>query len=130
MIKGFKDFILRGNVIELAVGLVLALALTAVVNALVEHLITPLVAAIFGQPNLDSVATFTINEAQFSIGAILTAIVNFLIIAAAVYFVLIVPMNKLTERRAAGREAPPEAPTEDVILLREIRDLLRQRQPG
>jgi large conductance mechanosensitive channel len=130
VIKGFKEFILRGSVMDLAVALVIGLAFTAVVNALVDHLITPLIAAIFGEPNLDSVATFTINNATFSIGAVLTAILNFLLVAAAVYFVLIVPMNKLAERRRSGVESPPEAPAEDVALLREIRDLLQQRQPG
>jgi large conductance mechanosensitive channel len=129
VLKGFKDFILRGNVMDLAVALVIGLAFTAVVNALVDYLITPIVAAIFGEPDLDSVATFTINNATFSIGAILTAVINFLLVAAAVYFVLVVPMNRLAERRAAGQDAPPEAPTEDVLLLRQIRDLLQQRQP-
>lgn len=130
MIKGFKEFILRGNVMDLAVALVVGLAFTAVVNALVDHLITPLIAAIFGEPNLDSVATFTINNATFSIGAVLTALLNFLLVAPAVYFVLIVPMNKLAERERSGVDSPPDAPTEDVALLREIRDLLQQRQPG
>jgi large conductance mechanosensitive channel len=126
VLKGFKDFVLRGNVMDLAVALVIGLAFTAVVNALVDYLITPLVAAVFGEPNLDSVATFTINNATFSIGAILAAMINFMLVAAAVYFVLVVPMNKLAERRAAGQEAP----TEDVLLLRQIRDLLQERQPG
>lgn len=131
MIKGFKEFILRGNVMDLAVALVVAgLAFTAVVNALVDHLITPLIAAIFGEPNLDSVATFTINNATFSIGAVLTALLNFLLVAPAVYFVLIVPMNKLAERQRSGVDSPPDAPAEEVALLREIRDLLQQRQPG
>ncbi|HSI92191.1 MAG TPA: large conductance mechanosensitive channel protein MscL [Jiangellaceae bacterium] len=130
MIKGFKEFILRGNVMDLAVALVVGLAFTAVVNALVDHLITPLIAAIFGEPNLDSVATFTINNATFSIGAVLTALLNFLLVAAAVYFVLIVPMNKLAERQRSGVDSPPDAPAEEVALLREIRDLLQQRQPG
>lgn len=130
MIKGFKEFILRGNVMDLAVALVVGLAFTAVVNALVDHMITPLIAAIFGEPNLDSVATFTINNATFSIGAVLTALLNFLLVAAAVYFVLIVPMNKLAERQRSGVDSPPDAPAEEVALLREIRDLLQQRQPG
>lgn len=129
MLKGFKEFILRGNVIDLAVAIVIGTAFTVVVNAVVDWLITPLIAAIFGEPNLDSVLTFTINEAQFSIGAILTALINFLLVAAAVYFVLIMPMNRLRELRAKGIEDEPEAPSEDVLLLQEIRDLLRDR-PG
>ena len=126
MLKGFREFVLRGNVIDLAVAVVIGAAFTLVINAIVQWLITPLIAAIFGQPNLDGVLTFTINEAQFSIGAILTAIINFLLVAAAVYFVLIVPMNKLHETRSSGEEEP-EAPADDVLLLQEIRDLLRDR---
>ncbi|MGH8775054.1 MAG: large conductance mechanosensitive channel protein MscL [Jiangellaceae bacterium] len=128
MLKGFREFILRGNVIDLAVAFVIGAAFTVVVNALVDHFITPLIAAIFGQPNLDSVWNFTINNADFSIGTILTAVLNFLLVAAAVYFVLIAPMNKFREMRAEGIEEEPEAPAEDVLLLQEIRDLLRDRQ--
>ena len=126
MLKGFRDFILRGNVIDLAVAIVIGTAFLVVVNAIVDWLITPLVAAIFGEPNLDAVLNFTINGAQFSIGAILTAVINFLLVAAAVYFVLVAPMNRLRERRAKDEV---ETPADDVLLLQEIRDLLRDR-PG
>jgi large conductance mechanosensitive channel len=129
MLKGFREFVLRGNVIDLAVAVVIGAAFTLVINAVVQWLITPLIAAIFGKPNLDDVMTFTINGAEFSIGAVLTALINFLLVAAAVYFVLIVPMNKLREMRASGEEAEPEAPAEDILLLQEIRDLLRDRRP-
>ncbi len=127
MLKGFREFVLRGNVIDLAVAVVIGAAFTLVINAIVQWLITPLIAAIFGQPDLDSVLNFTINGADFSIGAILSAIINFLLVAAAVYFVLIVPMNKLHETRSSGEEEEPEAPADDVLLLQEIRDLLRDR---
>jgi large conductance mechanosensitive channel len=129
MLKGFREFVLRGNVIDLAVAVVIGAAFTLVINAVVQWLITPLIAAIFGKPNLDDVMTFTINGAVFSIGAVLTALINFLLVAAAVYFVLIVPMNKLREMRASGEEEEPEAPAEDILLLQEIRDLLRDRRP-
>lgn len=130
MLKGFKEFVMRGNVMDLAVAVVIGAALTAVINALVEHLITPLIAAIFGEPDLDSVWTFTLNEAEFSIGAILTALLNFLLVAAAVYLFIVVPMNRLMAMRASGEEAVA-TPSEDVQLLREIRDLLAQnRQRG
>lgn len=129
MLKGFREFVLRGNVIDLAVAVVIGAAFTLVINAVVQWLITPLIAAIFGKPNLDDVMTFTINGAEFSIGAVLTALINFLLVAAAVYFVLIVPMNKLREMRASGEEEEPEAPAEDILLLQEIRDLLRDRRP-
>lgn len=130
MIKGFKEFVLRGNVMDLAVAVVIGAALTAVVTALVENLITPLIAAIFGQPDLDDVWTFTINNAEFSIGAILTALVNFLLVAAALYFFIVVPVNRLMALRSSGEEQVA-TPSEDIQLLREIRDLLAQdRQRG
>lgn len=129
MLKGFREFVLRGNVIDLAVAVVIGAAFTLVINAVVQWLITPLIAAIFGKPNLDDVMTFTINGAEFSIGGVLTALINFLLVAAAVYFVLIVPMNRLREMRASGEEGEPEAPAEDILLLQEIRDLLRDRRP-
>jgi len=129
MLKGFREFVLRGNVIDLAVAVVIGAAFTLVINAVVQWLITPLIAAIFGKPNLDDVMTFTINGAVFSIGAVLTALINFLLVVAAVYFVLIVPMNKLREMRASGEEEEPEAPAEDILLLQEIRDLLSDRRP-
>jgi large conductance mechanosensitive channel len=128
MLKGFREFVLRGNVIDLAVAVVIGAAFTLLVNAVVQWLITPLIAAIFGKPDLDDVMTFTINGAEFSIGAVLTALINFLLVATAVYFVLIVPMNRLREMRASGEEQP-EAPAEDIVLLQEIRDLLRDRRP-
>ena len=127
MLKGFRDFIMRGNVVELAVAVVIGAAFSQVVNAVVKGLIEPLIAAIFGKPDLTKVAAFTLNNANFSIGLILNAIVNFLIIAAVIYFLIIVPMNRLAELRKRGDEPEPTAPAEDVLLLQEIRDLLRQR---
>ena len=124
MLKGFRDFVMRGNVLDLAVAVVIGAAFTAVVAALVEGIITPLIAAIFGKPNLDAVGNFTINNAQFSIGVVLTALLNFVLVAAAVYFVLIVPMNKMRSRYVT-EEAAAEA--EEIALLREIRDELRAR---
>ncbi|NLE70842.1 MAG: large conductance mechanosensitive channel protein MscL [Actinomycetales bacterium] len=128
MLQGFKDFIARGNAIEMAVGIVLGLAFTEVVNAVVDGLITPLIAAMGGVPDLSELWMFELNEAVFSIGAILGAIINFLIVAAALYFVIVMPLNKLAERRKQGVEPEPEAPAEDVRLLQEIRDLLATRR--
>ncbi len=127
MISGFKAFLLRGNVVDLAVAVVIGAAFGAVVNALVKGLINPLIAAIFGQPNLDEVGNFTINKAQFSIGLLLTAAVNFVLIAAAIYFLVIYPMTKILERTKRQAEVVETPPTEDVVLLGEIRDLLRTR---
>jgi large conductance mechanosensitive channel len=108
MIKGFRDFILRGNVVDLAVAVVIGAAFGAVITAFVEDIITPLIAAIFGQPDFSSL-TFTINGSRFLYGSFINAVVSFLLIALAVYFVVVVPMNKLAERRARGKA--PEDPT-------------------
>ena len=128
MLAGFKNFIMRGNVIELAVAFVVGAAFVAVVKALVDGLITPLIAAIVGKPNLDGAMIVTVNNADFLFGAVLGAIINFVLVAAAVYFIIVAPMNKLAERRKAGVEPEPEAPAEDVLLLQEIRDLLAARR--
>jgi len=128
VLKGFRDFITKGNVIDLAVAVVIGAAIIAVVNAVVEGLITPLIAAIFGEPDLNEVGTFTINGAHFSIGLILTAMINFLLVAAAVYFVLIAPMNAFRESQAKVAEVEPQAPPEDLLVLQEIRDLIRDRR--
>jgi len=128
MLAGFKAFILRGNVIELAVAFVLGAAFVTVVNTIVDGLITPLIAAIVGRPRLDGSMIVTVNNAQFYFGAVLGAIINFLLVAAAVYFLIVLPMNKLAERRKAGIEPEPEAPAEDVLLLQEIRDLLAAKR--
>ena len=127
MLTGFKTFIMRGNVIDLAVAFVLGVAFAAVVDAIVNGLINPLIAAVFGQMNLSAVGVVEVNNAEFHFGAVLGAIISFLAVAAAVYFLVVVPMNKLAERRKAGVEPEPEAPAEDVLLLQEIRDLLAQR---
>jgi large conductance mechanosensitive channel len=122
MFKGFRDFIMRGNVIDLAVAVVIGAAFGAVVKGFTDGILNPLIAAIFGKPNLDSVGTFTINGANFSIGLVLTPIINFVIVAAVVYFVIVVPMNKMRARYVTEEEA---AEAEEITLLREIRDSLR-----
>jgi len=127
VIKGFKEFIMRGNVIDLAVAVVIGTALTAVVDRIVTGIINPLIAMLGGQPSLGSI-TITINNAVFQIGAVLDALITFVVIAAAVYFVIVVPMNKLIERRQAGLEPEPEPVTAEAELLTEIRDLLKERQ--
>ncbi|TDC51991.1 large conductance mechanosensitive channel protein MscL [Jiangella ureilytica] len=128
MLKGFREFIGRGNVVDLAVAVVLGTAFTAIVSAIVEGFINPLIAAIFGQPDLASVANFTIRDAQFSIGLVLAAVFNFLCVAAAVYFFIVTPINKLRELQKKEPESEEEAtPPEDILLLREIRDALRER---
>jgi large conductance mechanosensitive channel len=128
MLKGFKEFIMRGNVVDLAVAVVIGTAFSAVVTALVRDLITPIVAAIVGKPDFSSLS-FTINKSQFRYGDFINAAVQFVLIAAAIYFFVVVPIKKLTEmqarRRAAGEpEEVASVASDEAILLREIRDLL------
>lgn len=127
MLKGFKEFIMRGNVIDLAVAVVIGSALTAVIDRVVSGIINPLIAMLGGQPSLASI-TITINNAVFQIGSVIDALITFVIIAAAVYFVIVVPMNKIIERRKAGEEPEPEPGTPEAELLTEIRDLLKERR--
>jgi large conductance mechanosensitive channel len=130
MLKGFKEFIMRGNVVDLAVAVVIGAAFGAIITAFVSGLINPLVAAIFGKKDISGVWNFTLNGADFKIGLILQAALNFLFVAAAVYFLIVMPLNKLAERRARGQEteAEPEPLTMEQELLTEIRDALRARQ--
>lgn len=103
MIKGFRDFVMRGNVVDLAVAVVIGAAFGAVVSAFVEDLLTPLIAAIFGQPDF-SALTFTINKSTFLYGSFINAVLSFLFIAAGVYFFVVAPMNALAARRAKQEE--------------------------
>ncbi len=107
--KGFKQFILRGNVLDLAVAVVMGAAFGAVVTALVKDMITPLIAAIVGSPDFSSIAV-TINGSKLLIGDFLNAVVAFLLMAIAVYFFIVVPVNRLTARLNRG-EAPPDPTT-------------------
>lgn len=131
MIQGFKEFILRGNVIDLAVAVVIGAAFTTIVNAIVAGLINPLIALFFKADSLDKVG-WTVpglfgNEVFFSFGAIIGAVINFLAVAVVVYFVFVFPMNKAKERAAAKagivEEKSSALPTEQELLL-QIRDLL------
>ena len=135
MLKGFKEFILRGNVIELAIAVVIGTAFTALVTGFTKFIINPVIAA-FGGHSVDGLAFYLVpsNKATLvDIGSLVTAFITFLITAAVVYFVFVVPMNRLSERRkrgAATEVVEPAAPTE-LELLTEIRDLLaRQEQVG
>ena len=109
MLKGFKQFILRGNVLDLAVAVVIGAAFGAVVTALVKDLITPLIAAVAGKPDFSAIQ-FEINGSKFLVGDFLNAVVSFLMIAAAIYFFVVAPVNALTARMHRG-EAPPDPTT-------------------
>jgi large conductance mechanosensitive channel len=123
MIKEFREFILRGNLIDLAVAVVIGAAFGAVVSALVADIITPLIAAIGGQPDFNALK-FSVNDSVFRYGHFLNAVVSFLIVAAVIFFLVIKPMNTLLALRKQDIAPEPEAPSEDVALLMQIRDLL------
>jgi large conductance mechanosensitive channel len=122
----FREFVLRGNIVDLAVAVVLGAAFGAVVTSLVENLVTPLIAAIGGQPDFSGL-TFTINESRFGYGAFINALLSFLVIAAVIFFLVIKPVNAVLARRERDEDLEPGSPTPDVALLTEIRDLLRER---
>lgn len=103
--KGFKQFILRGNVLDLAVAVVMGAAFGAVITALVKDLITPLIAAIVGRPDFSAIV-FTVNGSKFPIGDFINAVVSFLLIGAAVYFLVVLPVNTLMARVKRGEVAP------------------------
>ncbi len=135
MIKGFRDFIARGNVVDLAVAVVIGAAFGSVITSLVDNVINPLIAGIAGEPDMSNVLVWTLRDpgpgsleepTVLALGAFLTAVLNFLIIAAAIYFIIVMPLNKLAERRKKDEAAVDEAasPTE-IELLTEIRDALR-----
>lgn len=125
MLKGFRDFVLRGNVIDLAVGVIIGAAFTAIVTAFTGHIIQPLINAI-GKADYNGWGFF-INPDKRStfvdLGAVLTAVINFLIVAAVVYFVIVLPINTLTKRLKKEEPDAPAALT-DVEVLTQIRDIL------
>jgi large conductance mechanosensitive channel len=109
MLKGFRQFVLRGNVLDLAVAVVIGGAFGTVITALVKDLITPLLAAIVGKPDFSALA-FTVNGSRFPIGDFINALVAFVLMAAAIYFLVVVPVNAVTARMRRG-EAPPDPTT-------------------
>jgi large conductance mechanosensitive channel len=109
--KGFKQFILRGNVLDLAVAVVMGAAFGSLVTALVKDLLTPLIAAIIGKPDFSAIQ-FEINSSKFLIGDFINAVVSFLLIAAAVYYFVVLPVNALMARMRRG-EAPPDPTTKE-----------------
>ncbi|MBT1171939.1 large conductance mechanosensitive channel protein MscL [Bifidobacterium sp. MA2] len=140
MIDGFRKFISRGNMIDMAVGVVMGGAVTAVVNAIVDDVINPMIAMVFGKPDMSGLLAFTFNGATISFGAVLGALLNFLVIAVAVYFCILVPINKFRDmseallvkaklkqeedERTRKEQAEPTPEEMTVRLLTEIRDRL------
>ena len=107
--SGFKDFIMRGNLVQLAVAVVIGAAFGVVVTALVKDLLTPLIAAIVGKPDFSNIQ-FTVHNSKFMIGDFINAIVSFVLIAAAIYYVVVLPMNTIVARMKRG-QAPPDPTT-------------------
>ncbi len=126
MLKEFKDFILRGNVVDLAIAVVLGVAFGEVVKAAIDDLIMPIIAAVGGQPDFAAL-DFTINDSVFLYGHFINTVVAFVTLAAVIFFFVVKPMNLLLERVSKKKEPETAAPPEDVVLLREIRDLLKSR---
>jgi large conductance mechanosensitive channel len=129
MIKGFKDFLMRGNVLDLAVAVVIGTAFANVVSAVVTNLVNPLV-NLLGGGNFKGLSWQILSgnpKTTIDFAAIINAGIVFVLTAAVVYFLLVLPSQKLAERRAAGKEPEPEALTTDQLLLTEIRDALRTR---
>lgn len=125
MLKEFKDFALKGNLIETAVALVLALAFVTVIGALVTELLMPIVGIIFGEPSFARTMILEINGSEIRFGAFVQAVVVFLMIAFALFFFVVKPYNAIKARQATGDEEAP-APAEDIVLLTEIRDSLKR----
>jgi large conductance mechanosensitive channel len=125
MLKGFKDFLLRGNVVELAVAVVIGAAFTAVVTSFTESFLRPLIGLVGGGGRAGG--SFEVDGQTFAWGDFLNSLITFVLTAAVVYFVVVLPMKLILERRRHGEEAGPVVPTQ-VELLVEIRDLLRAQQ--
>jgi large conductance mechanosensitive channel len=125
VLKEFKEFLTRGNVVDLAVAVVVGAAFVAVVDAFVGGILTPLIGMIFSTDFSDM--TFTINDSTFGYGIVLNAVIAFVLVAAVIFFLVVKPLNALAERRRRGQEPEPESLSDEAELLREIRDLLRSQ---
>jgi large conductance mechanosensitive channel len=124
MLKEFKDFLTRGNLIELAVAFVMGVAFAALLNSFVTDIITPVIGAIFGKTDFGNL-TFTIHNSKFFYGAFITAVIQFVTIAAGVFFFIVRPVAAITARRAKGEEEPPI--TDEERRHQELLEALRAR---
>ena len=124
MLKGFKEFISRGNVVELAVGVIIGAAFKNIVDALVDGIINPLIAAVIGKPDFSDAFILTLNGTDVKFGLLITAVINFILMAFAIYFCIVMPMNALNARRKKAEELAEEEASDEVKLLTEIRDAL------
>ena len=124
MLKEFKEFAMKPGLVEIGVGLVMAAALGAVITALVENIIMPIVGIIFGEPSFDNALIATVNGSQILFGAFITALVTFIAIAVAVFFFIIKPFQAYQARTAVAEEEA--GPSDEIVLLQEIRDSLKR----
>lgn len=106
MFKGFKEFILKGNVVDMAVGVVVGVAFGSVVNAMVKDLVTPLIGIFGGIPNFSSIY-FTVNHSKFMVGDFINSLISFLTISAVIYFAVVLPMNKIMNKMKSGKSLDP-----------------------
>jgi large conductance mechanosensitive channel len=133
MLKGFRDFIMRGNVIDLAVAVVIGAAFTAIVNSIVTSVFNPIIGAIFDAKSLDKslplmIPTYSGGHATIFFGAVIGAAINFILVAIVVYFVFVMPINhvrKMADKRREAGQPPADTPVTELDLLTEIRDLLQ-----
>lgn len=125
MIKEFKEFAFKGSLLDVAVGFVLGLAFATVITSLVQDVLTPIIGAIFGQPDFSGLS-ITIGDSQILYGNFLNALIAFLLVALALFLFVVKPYNAMKARQQAGEE-PEVEPSEDIILLRQIRDALTVR---
>jgi large conductance mechanosensitive channel len=127
MLSGFKTFVLRGNVVDLAVAVVMGAAFGAVVTALVANVLTPLIAAIAGKPDFSALAV-TLNHSEIKYGLFLNALISFLMVSAAIYFFVVAPLNSWNERRQRG-QAPPDPTTKSCPECTSIIPIAARRCP-
>ena len=121
MLKGFRDFITRGNIVDLATAVIIGVAFGAIVDSLVKDIITPIIGMLGGQPDFSNLKIGAVG-----IGNFINAVISFLIKAASVYFFIVVPFSKIAAKLAAA-PPPPTPPTQSEVYLKEIRDLLAKR---
>lgn len=126
MLKDFKAFLVRGNVVDLAVAVVVGAAFTNIVNALVKDFITPLIASVGGKPHFESLK-FEVNHSVFAYGDFLNNVISFMIVAAVVFFLVVKPVNHLIKRMNRA-DAPKESKDPQLLVLEEIRDALAKRK--
>ena len=127
MLKGFRDFLMRGNVVDLAVAVIIGAAFGAVVSAFADDFVGGLIGALGGTPDFGS-AGVTVNDSKVIYGSTITALINFAIVAAVIYFVVVVPMTRLQARMSGEADVDTPAPSDEARLLTEIRDLLRAQR--